>query len=147
MERLDEYRTHNSQFCKRIYDFLSIMFTAQVNTYLSESSLCGLKALLSEVQNAFGRYGWDEQTEWTCSTVLEGPPRNRDLSWSLQWFDPLSEGNGRKRLRQIMCRESRCRINSLFTYDATRVCRRTFQLLAIFIINRLMPCCHIIVGR
>ena len=30
MERLDEYRTHNAQFCKRILDYLSIMFTAQV---------------------------------------------------------------------------------------------------------------------
>jgi hypothetical protein len=30
MERLQEYKTHNSQFCKRIFDFLSIMFTAQV---------------------------------------------------------------------------------------------------------------------
>jgi hypothetical protein len=32
MERLQEYRTHNSQFCKRLHDFLSIMFTAQVMT-------------------------------------------------------------------------------------------------------------------
>lgn len=30
MERLDEYRTHNAQFCKRIFDFLSIMVVAQV---------------------------------------------------------------------------------------------------------------------
>lgn len=30
MERLDEYRTHNQQFCKRVYDFLSIIFVAQV---------------------------------------------------------------------------------------------------------------------
>jgi len=30
MERLSEYRTYNSQFCKRISDYLSIMFTAQV---------------------------------------------------------------------------------------------------------------------
>lgn len=30
MERLQEYRTYNSQFCKRVFDFLSIMFTAQV---------------------------------------------------------------------------------------------------------------------
>ena len=34
MERLDEYRTHNAQFCKRMLDFLSIMFTAQVNNIL-----------------------------------------------------------------------------------------------------------------
>lgn len=30
MERLDEYRTYNSQFCKRIFDYLSIMVVAQV---------------------------------------------------------------------------------------------------------------------
>ncbi|KAF8213226.1 exocyst complex component sec3 subunit [Mycena galopus ATCC 62051] len=29
MERLQEYRTYNAQFCKRIFDFLAIMFTAQ----------------------------------------------------------------------------------------------------------------------
>ncbi|KAL4069753.1 exocyst complex component Sec3-domain-containing protein [Scleroderma yunnanense] len=29
MERLDEYRTYNSQFCKRIFDYLSIMIVAQ----------------------------------------------------------------------------------------------------------------------
>ncbi|KZP31167.1 hypothetical protein FIBSPDRAFT_724739 [Athelia psychrophila] len=38
MERLDEYRTHNSQFCKRIYDFLSIMVTAQSKMILDENS-------------------------------------------------------------------------------------------------------------
>jgi hypothetical protein len=32
MERLVEYRTHNAQFCKRMLDFLSIMFTAQVRS-------------------------------------------------------------------------------------------------------------------
>ena len=31
MERLQEYRTHNAQFCKRMFDFLSIMFVAQVS--------------------------------------------------------------------------------------------------------------------
>ncbi|KAH8998826.1 exocyst complex component sec3 subunit [Lactarius hatsudake] len=29
MERLEEYRIHNTQFCKRLYDYLCIMFTAQ----------------------------------------------------------------------------------------------------------------------
>ena len=36
MERLEEYRTHNGQFCKRVLDFLSIMFIAQVSAF----SLC-----------------------------------------------------------------------------------------------------------
>jgi hypothetical protein len=30
MERLEEYRTHNLQFCKRLYEYSCIMFTAQV---------------------------------------------------------------------------------------------------------------------
>lgn len=36
MERLDTYRTHNAQFCKRILDFLTIMFTAQSKMLLGE---------------------------------------------------------------------------------------------------------------
>ncbi|CAA7268018.1 unnamed protein product [Cyclocybe aegerita] len=38
MERLQEYRTHNSQFCKRMFDFLSIMFVAQSKMLLGDSS-------------------------------------------------------------------------------------------------------------
>lgn len=38
MERLDEYRQYNSQFCKRLMDFLSIMFTAQGNLLLGDNS-------------------------------------------------------------------------------------------------------------
>ncbi|KAE9408272.1 hypothetical protein BT96DRAFT_914199 [Gymnopus androsaceus JB14] len=37
MERLQEYRTHNAQFCKRVYDYLSIMFTAQSKMLLGDS--------------------------------------------------------------------------------------------------------------
>jgi len=38
MERLDEYRTHNTQFCKRMLDFLTIMFTAQGKLLLGDSN-------------------------------------------------------------------------------------------------------------
>ncbi|KAG5718258.1 Exocyst complex component 1 [Termitomyces sp. T112] len=38
MERLQEYRTHNAQFCKRMFDFLSIMFTAQSTLLLGDTS-------------------------------------------------------------------------------------------------------------
>ncbi|KAG0704350.1 exocyst complex component Sec3-domain-containing protein [Suillus ampliporus] len=38
MERLDEYRTHNAQFCKRIYDYLSIMSVAQAEIILDGTS-------------------------------------------------------------------------------------------------------------
>jgi exocyst complex component 1 len=56
MERLQEYRTHNSQFCKRMFDFLSIMFVAQVSCFgnhhqyhfLSDSDFHKSKILLGE---------------------------------------------------------------------------------------------------
>ncbi|KAI0375209.1 hypothetical protein BV20DRAFT_960301 [Pilatotrama ljubarskyi] len=38
MERLDEYKKYNAQFCKRILDYLSIMFTAQGKMLLGESN-------------------------------------------------------------------------------------------------------------
>ncbi|PPQ64521.1 hypothetical protein CVT26_002060 [Gymnopilus dilepis] len=38
MERLQEYRTYNAQFCKRIFDFLSIMFVAQSKLLLGDTS-------------------------------------------------------------------------------------------------------------
>ncbi|KAF9785840.1 exocyst complex component sec3 subunit [Thelephora terrestris] len=38
MERLSEYKTYNSQFCKRIFDYLSIMFTAQSKMLLGDSN-------------------------------------------------------------------------------------------------------------
>lgn len=37
MERLDEYRTYNTQFCKRLLDYLSIMVVAKAKT-ISESN-------------------------------------------------------------------------------------------------------------
>ncbi|KAJ3511244.1 hypothetical protein NMY22_g15712 [Coprinellus aureogranulatus] len=38
MERLQDYKTHNSQFCKRISDFLSTMFTAQSELLLGDNN-------------------------------------------------------------------------------------------------------------
>jgi exocyst complex component 1 len=40
MERLEEYRTYNAQFCKRLYDYLCIMFTAQVRPYSPHAKFC-----------------------------------------------------------------------------------------------------------
>ncbi|KAG9314221.1 exocyst complex component Sec3-domain-containing protein [Chiua virens] len=37
MERLDEYRTYNGQFCKRLFDYLSIMIVAQCKLILDDS--------------------------------------------------------------------------------------------------------------
>ncbi|KAI0830519.1 exocyst complex component Sec3-domain-containing protein [Trametes gibbosa] len=38
MERLDEYKKYNAQFCKRILDYLSIMFTAQGKMLLGDNN-------------------------------------------------------------------------------------------------------------
>ena len=38
MERLQEYRTHNQQFCKRMVDFLSIMFKYQGDMLLGKNN-------------------------------------------------------------------------------------------------------------
>lgn len=38
MERLDEYRGYNAQFCKRILDYLSIVFSAQGKMLLGDDS-------------------------------------------------------------------------------------------------------------
>ncbi|KAG1757754.1 exocyst complex component Sec3-domain-containing protein [Suillus lakei] len=38
MERLDEYRTHNAQFCKRVYDYLSIVSVAQAEIILDRTN-------------------------------------------------------------------------------------------------------------
>ncbi|KAH9969098.1 exocyst complex component Sec3-domain-containing protein [Russula dissimulans] len=38
MERLEEYRAHNAQFCKRLYEYCCIMFTAQSTLLLGDSS-------------------------------------------------------------------------------------------------------------
>ncbi|OBZ79929.1 Exocyst complex component 1 [Grifola frondosa] len=38
MERLDEYKTYNGQFCKRMLDYLSIMFTAQSKLLLGDNN-------------------------------------------------------------------------------------------------------------
>lgn len=53
MERLQDYKTHNSQFCKRIFDFLSIMFVAQVGTYAM--SLFSPDLTAAQVQTSAGR--------------------------------------------------------------------------------------------
>ncbi|KAI0328157.1 hypothetical protein GY45DRAFT_1326692 [Cubamyces sp. BRFM 1775] len=38
MERLDEYKKYNAQFCKRVLDYLSIMFTAQGKMLLGDNN-------------------------------------------------------------------------------------------------------------
>ncbi|PSR88832.1 hypothetical protein PHLCEN_2v4981 [Hermanssonia centrifuga] len=64
MERLEEYRTYNSQFCKRLYDFLSIMCTAQSKMLLGDSNgivrtARGKPSILDHkpLETYLGRYG------------------------------------------------------------------------------------------
>ncbi|RDB28442.1 Exocyst complex component 1 [Hypsizygus marmoreus] len=63
MERLQEYRTHNVQFCKRMFDFLSIMFTARSTMLLGDNNGLtpagkGRPILVShqEMETYLGRY-------------------------------------------------------------------------------------------
>jgi hypothetical protein len=53
MERLEEYRTHNAQFCKRLFEYSCIMFTAQVSfNFLSPQNITRSEALAVDI--AFG---------------------------------------------------------------------------------------------
>ena len=52
MERLSEYKTYNSQFCKRIFDYLSIMFTAQVSDIPTMSTSGTDIAIATPVEDA-----------------------------------------------------------------------------------------------
>ncbi|KAH7930560.1 hypothetical protein BV22DRAFT_1101736 [Leucogyrophana mollusca] len=64
MERLDEYRTYNAQFCKRIFDFLSIMAVAQSklilegNDGLNKPAGRGRPSIVNhqEMESYLGRY-------------------------------------------------------------------------------------------
>ncbi|KZT33260.1 hypothetical protein SISSUDRAFT_1054465 [Sistotremastrum suecicum HHB10207 ss-3] len=49
MERLQEYRTHNTQFCQRLFDFLKIMFSVQADRVLNEK--IGSKSTISLAQS------------------------------------------------------------------------------------------------
>lgn len=64
MERLTEYKTYNGQFCKRLFDFLSIMFTAQGRLLLGDNNgvikpARGKPSLRNhrEFETYLGRYG------------------------------------------------------------------------------------------
>ena len=80
MERLESYHTHNSQFCKRILDYLTIMFTAQVCPGLG---LCygGAEEACSP------KCSWATSTAYFGTTVVSASchiPR-----WSSTWADTL----------------------------------------------------------
>ncbi|CDO72981.1 hypothetical protein BN946_scf185007.g35 [Trametes cinnabarina] len=64
MERLDEYRKYNAQFCKRMLDFLSIMFTAQAYfSAVSELHAVQIKALLSAYAALVKKAPAEEETD------------------------------------------------------------------------------------
>ncbi|KAF8498012.1 exocyst complex component Sec3-domain-containing protein [Gautieria morchelliformis] len=57
MERLEEYRTHNSQFCKRLYDFLQIMFSVQSDRTLTDKARFHHELRRhSDLESYLGRY-------------------------------------------------------------------------------------------
>ena len=64
MERLEEYRTYNAQFCKRLHDFLKIMCTAQAEMLLGNNqgiirTARGRPAIADHkpLETYLGRYG------------------------------------------------------------------------------------------
>jgi hypothetical protein len=58
MERLEEYRTHNLQFCKRLYEYACIMFTAQVRPNQLHAHFVMKPKGCLPVNVAIGRFEW-----------------------------------------------------------------------------------------
>ncbi|KAG8905579.1 hypothetical protein FRB99_008637 [Tulasnella sp. 403] len=58
MERLDEYRTHNAQFCKRLLDFLNIAFKFKSDKSDSQKAAKATPTLVphKELEDYLGRY-------------------------------------------------------------------------------------------
>ena len=67
IERLDEYRMHNTQFCKRLYDYMCIMFTTQViatppNSLVPDQVLCFPRSR---------RYSWAPRMDYRSPANIE----------------------------------------------------------------------------
>jgi hypothetical protein len=71
MERLQEYKTHNAQFCKRMFDFLSIMFIAQVSVF----SFRNMKLLVTDIPP-----NYSPKCCWVMLTALR---RQKDEAYRL----------------------------------------------------------------
>ncbi|KAF8578441.1 hypothetical protein K439DRAFT_1638802 [Ramaria rubella] len=57
MERLEEYRTHNSQFCKRLHDFLQIMFSVQSDRTINDKGRNQIELRRhADLESYLGRY-------------------------------------------------------------------------------------------
>jgi hypothetical protein len=97
----DEHRTHkthNQQFCKRMHDFLSIMFTAQVCVSLSDANAFAESSVKQKGQDVTwrrGRHydGWKQKSSGCDST-----PGHGKVSWAVLWPHALLEGDGRRRI-------------------------------------------------
>jgi Exocyst complex component Sec3 len=65
MERLQEYRTHNLQFCKRLYEYSSIMFTAQVRPSQLRAHFVMKSKGCPPVNVAIRRFEWSVEAQRT----------------------------------------------------------------------------------
>jgi hypothetical protein len=94
MQRLQEYRTYNSQFCKRVFDFLSIMVVARVskNCMILVSVLNSGHAIV--VENASWRYLRSDEIASRPSSNSYSARRARSLPCTILWHSNLYARNG-----------------------------------------------------
>jgi hypothetical protein len=94
MERLEEYRTHNLQFCKRLYEYSCIMFTAQVRPNQLHAHLVMKPKGCPPVNDAIRRFEWTVEAQRTRQIGNQEPQGPREPPGSLQWTNPVYEGDG-----------------------------------------------------
>ena len=134
IERIEEYRTYNAQFCKRMFDFLSIMFVAQVRSF---SVTAALPQLVPLVEIASWRREWHYPGKWPTSSDYCSASSNGVVLGSVCGLDALPEGDGRERICQNVC----CELTELLRIQTPVNCldvRRIFLLQTICIRSRSM---------
>lgn len=93
MERLYEYRTHNTQFCKRMFDFLSIMFTAQVSCPFALQPRCAQVLIDNTGHNVAGWWPWC-QAIWKREADHRSTYGHGIIFGPIFWTNALLEGDG-----------------------------------------------------
>ena len=57
------------------------------------------------VNTAIGRFKWTVEAQRTWQIGNQGSQGHREAPRSLQWTDPVYEGDGRSNLRKVVCCE------------------------------------------
>lgn len=102
MERLDEYKTHNAQFCNRLWGYLQIAFTYQVRLFavINRLDLTAQLSMSRTGERDLAQPG-EVQRLWKGGKTTTYPPRPqgaRGLSWEVLWVDALSQRDGRRQV-------------------------------------------------